>query len=134
MMRILAVDDSTLVRKFIKSTIDLLGYEFVEAVDGKEGLRVVERYDGQIDLIILDKYMPVMDGMEMLKIIKLDSNYKDIPISIVTVEDEKDEIQKAIDLGATNYLIKPFEREELVTKIVEGIGWERVCNQDFSFS
>ena len=132
-MRILTVDDSSLVRLVIKRTIDLLGFEFLEAVDGKDGLRVVDSNNGQIDLIILDRYMPVMDGLEMLKIIKSDENYKHIPISMVTVESEREEIQNAIDYGATNYLIKPFEREDLVGKILEGLGWEKMGEKDFSF-
>lgn len=123
-MRILTVDDSPATRLFIKRAIDLLGYEFLEAANGKEGLDVIQRENGKIDLILLDWHMPVMSGIEMLEVLKADGNYKHIPISMVTVELERDEIQKAFDMGATNYLVKPFSKVNLVSKIMEGLGIE----------
>ena len=136
-MRILAVDDSSSVRKYIKSAIDLLGFEFLEAENGKDGLGVVESYGGEIALIILDKYMPVMGGLALLDAFQSNENYKHykhIPISMVTVEAERGEIQKAVDIGAANYLVKPFEREELFSKIIDAVGMEKIADQDFSFS
>lgn len=121
-MRILSVDDSAATRYFIKKAIDVIGFEFLEAADGKEGLAVVEREKGRIDLILLDRHMPVMDGIEMLAILKSHDAYNHIPISMVTVELERDEIMKALDMGAKNYLIKPFSQETLVGKIMEGLG------------
>jgi two-component system chemotaxis response regulator CheY len=123
-MRILTVDDSQATRLFIKRAIDLLGYEFLEAANGKEGLDVIQRENGKIDLILLDWHMPVMSGIEMLEVLKSDGNYRHIPISMVTVELERDEIQKAFDMGATNYLVKPFSKVNLVSKIMEGLGLE----------
>ena len=102
----------------------MIGFEFLEAADGKEGLEVVEREQGKIDLILLDRHMPVMDGIEMLEALKANDTYKDIPVTMVTVELERDEIQKAIDMGATNYLVKPFSQENLIGKIMEGLNME----------
>lgn len=121
-MRILSVDDSAATRYYIKKAIDVIGFEFLEAADGREGLEVVERERGKIDLILLDRHMPVMDGMEMLAVLKSHKVYKGIPISMVTVELERNEIMKAIDMGAKNYLVKPFSQETLVGKIMEGLG------------
>lgn len=123
-MRILSVDDSTATRHFIKKAIDVIGFEFLEAADGEEGMKVVERENGQIDLILLDRHMPVMDGIEMLQALKSNDAYKNIPVTMVTVELERDEIQKAIDMGAKNYLIKPFSQESLIGKIMEGLEME----------
>lgn len=123
-MRILSVDDSAATRHFIRKAIDVIGFEFLEAADGKEGMEVVERENGQIDLILLDRHMPVMDGLEMLKALKENDAYQDIPVTMVTVELERDEIQKAIDMGAKNYLIKPFSQENLIGKIMEGLEME----------
>lgn len=123
-MRILSVDDSTATRHFIKKAIDVIGFEFLEAADGEEGMKVVERENGQIDLILLDRHMPVMDGIEMLQALKSNDTYKNIPVTMVTVELERDEIQKAIDMGAKNYLIKPFSQESLIGKIMEGLEME----------
>jgi len=123
-MRILSVDDSAATRHFIKKAIDVLGFEFLEAGDGKEGLEVLERENGNIDLILLDRHMPVMDGMEMLETLKANDRFKEIPVTMVTVELERDEIQKAISKGARNYLIKPFSQENLIGKIMECLGME----------
>jgi len=120
-MRILSVDDSAATRQFIRKAIEVIGYEFLEAADGKEGMEVVERENGRIDLILLDRHMPVMDGLEMLEELKANETYKNIPVTMVTVELERDEIQKAIDMGAKNYLIKPFSQENLIGKIMEGL-------------
>lgn len=123
-MRILSVDDSAATRHFIKKAIDVLDFEFLEAADGKEGLEVLRRENGNIDLILLDHHMPNMDGMEMLDALKASDKYKNIPVTMVTVETERDEIHKAIEKGARNYLVKPFSQEKLIGKIMEGLNIE----------
>ena len=120
-MRILSVDDSAATRHFIKKAIDVLGFEFLEAGNGKQGLEVLQREDGKVDLILLDRHMPEMDGMEMLEALKASEQFKDIPVTMVTVELERDEIHKAISRGARNYLIKPFSQENLIGKIMESL-------------
>lgn len=123
-MRILSVDDSAATRHFIKKAIDVLGFEFLEAADGRQGLEVLARENGQVDLILLDRHMPVMDGMEMLEALKASDRYRNIPVTMVTVELERDEIHKAISKGAKNYLIKPFSQENLIGKIMESLHLE----------
>lgn len=123
-MRILSVDDSAATRHFIKKAIDVLGFEFLEAGDGRQGLEVLERENGQVDLILLDRHMPEMDGMEMLETLKANSQFKHIPVTMVTVELERDEIHKALEKGAKNYLIKPFSQENLIGKIMESLNIE----------
>jgi two-component system chemotaxis response regulator CheY len=120
-MRILSVDDSAATRLFIKKAIDVLGYDFLEAEDGRRGLEVLEKENGMIDLILLDRHMPEMDGMEMLEAVKSNEHYKDIPVTMVTVEIERDEIHRALEKGAKNYLIKPFTQEHLIGKIMESL-------------
>jgi two-component system chemotaxis response regulator CheY len=99
----------------------VLGFEFLEAADGKQGMEILDRENGRIDLILLDRHMPVMDGMEMLEALKGSDRFKDIPVTMVTVELERDEIHKAISKGAKNYLIKPFSQENLIGKIMESL-------------
>lgn len=120
-MRILSVDDSAATRHFIKKAIDVLGFEFLEAGDGRQGLEILQRENGQVDLILLDRHMPEMDGMEMLDALKTNDMFKDIPVTMVTVELERDEIHKALEKGAKNYLIKPFSQENLIGKIMESL-------------
>lgn len=123
-MRIMSIDDSEATRKFIKGAVDILGFEFLEAADGREGLKVLEKEKGNVDLILLDWKMPVMDGMEMLEILKSSDHFKDIPVTMVSTESERDKVIEAIDKGAKNYLIKPFSHEVLVGKIMEALGIE----------
>jgi len=118
-MRILSVDDSKATRQFIRRAIDVLGFEFVEAGDGKEGIKILERQKGDIDLILLDLNMPIMGGMEMLEILKSSDLFKGIPVTVVSTEHERGKIFEAIGKGAKNYLIKPFTQEELIGKIME---------------
>ena len=85
-MRILSVDDSAVARRFIKDAVDVLGFEFLEAENGKEGLEVLEKENGKVDLILLDWNMPEMDGMEMLREMKADDRFREIPVTMVTTE------------------------------------------------
>lgn len=121
-MRIMSVDDSRATRQYIKGAIDLLGFEFLEAADGKEGLELLEKENGNVDLILLDWNMPVMDGMEMLKRLQSNDLFRKIPITVVTTEHDQKRIVEAIEKGAKNYLIKPFSQEDLIGKIMECLG------------
>ena len=121
-MRILSVDDSMLVRLYVRKAAEVLGYEFLEAVDGREALDVLAREEGKIDLILLDWHMPEMDGMDLLKTLKKDERYKAIPVTMVTAEVERDNILEAIEAGAKNYVMKPFTQEKLIGKILESLG------------
>ena len=121
-MRIMSVDDSEATREFIRAAVDVLGFEFLEAADGQEGLEVLEREKGSVDLILLDWYMPIMDGIEMLEELKSNDLFRNIPVTMVTTEDERHKVVEAIDKGAKNYLMKPFSQEDLIGKIMESLG------------
>jgi two-component system chemotaxis response regulator CheY len=121
-MRILSVDDTLTAREFIRVVIDIMGHEFLEAADGREGLNVLERERGNIDLVLLDWNMPVMDGLEMLKKMKVDKRFAAIPVTMVTTEIERPKVIEAIGAGAKNYVMKPFTQEELVEKIMDALG------------
>ena len=121
-MKILSVDDSAATRQFIKRAIDVLGFEFLEAEDGRVAFDVLQGSNVLPDLILLDWHMPVMNGMEFLVALKQNERYKQIPVTMVTTELERDHIVDAIDKGALNYLVKPFLQEELIAKIMDGLG------------
>jgi two-component system chemotaxis response regulator CheY len=123
-MKILSVDDSKATRQYIKRAIDVLGFEFIEAADGKEGLAILEKEEGNIDLILLDWKMPVMDGMEMLEILKSSDLFKGIPVTFVSTEQERQKVSEAVSKGAKNYLIKPFSQEDLIGKIMDSLGMD----------
>ena len=121
-MKIMSVDDSKSTRQFVKNAVDVLGFEFCEARDGKEALELLRKDDGKVDLILLDWNMPVMNGIEMLAELKSDSDLKDIPVTMVTTEIERHKVVEAIGKGAKNYVMKPFSQEDLIAKIMESLG------------
>ena len=122
--RILSVDDSNATRQFIKRAVDVLGFDFFEAADGREALAILEVEGGRIDLILLDWNMPVMDGIEMLDVLKSSVDLKDIPVTFVSNEQERNKISEALGKGAKNFLIKPFSQEVLIGKILESLEME----------
>ena len=120
-MKILTVDDSRMIRMIIKNTIKSLGFEVVEAANADIALEVIEE-NQDVNLILLDWNMPGMNGYELLKILKKDDRFKNIPVMMVTTEGERRNVVKAIQAGAENYLTKPFTPEDLSTKVVECLG------------
>lgn len=115
--KILFVDDSPVIKKIIQRTVESAGFEFLGASDGKEGLLVLSKEYSDIKLILSDWNMPVMNGYEFLKEAKKNSKFKQIPVIMITTESEKSNINKAIQAGAANYLLKPFNPEDLLLKI-----------------
>lgn len=116
--KILSVDDSAIIRKIIKSTVEVLRYELLEASDGEEAISILNT-EKNVRLILLDWNMPGMNGYDFLKIAKNHIVFKSIPIMMVTTESEKENIIKAVQAGVSNYLIKPFSTEELMKKIMQ---------------
>jgi len=120
--KVLSIDDSSTTRKISKKPVEALGYEFLEATDGKNGLEVLEKNVNDVCLILLDWNMPGMNGIEFLEQIKLKSQYTLIPIIMVTTEAEKTNVVKALKYGVKNYILKPFTTEELTLKMKQCLG------------
>jgi two-component system chemotaxis response regulator CheY len=120
-MKILSVDDSKTMRQIIRNTVEVLGHDFLEAENGKRALDVLKTA-GTVDMILLDWNMPEMDGITLLKTLKADPNYRDIPVTMVTTESERVRVIDAIKSGAKNYVTKPFTQEQLIAKIQESLG------------
>jgi two-component system chemotaxis response regulator CheY len=119
-MKILLVDDSSTMRRIQKNTLASLGYtDVLEAEDGADALEKL-RQSPDVQLTLMDWNMPNMTGIECLKAIKSNPATKNIPVMMVTSEAEKTKIVEAIQSGACNYLVKPFEAAALKEKI-EGI-------------
>ncbi|MFV7236876.1 response regulator [Flavobacterium sp. ZB4R12] len=109
---ILIIDDEIQIRKLLEIALDSNGYKTVFAVNGKEGISLAANH--QPDLIILDLGLPDEDGQIVLK--RLREWYKK-PILILTVKNTEEEIVKALDNGANDYLAKPFRTQELLARI-----------------
>lgn len=121
-MKILSVDDSRTMRQIIRNTVEVLGYDFLEAENGIKALEVLEQQGGDVSMIMLDWNMPEMDGFTFLKTIKANDRFKTIPVTMVTTESERTKVIEAIKAGAKNYVTKPFTQEILVAKIQESLG------------
>ncbi len=113
---ILVVDDMSTMRRVIKSILNQLGYSNIEeAENGKDALSKLS--SGHYDFILTDWNMPEMDGLELVKTIRQDSNLKDLPILMVTAEAKKENVLEALKAGVSNYIVKPFTAEILKEKI-----------------
>jgi two-component system chemotaxis response regulator CheY len=121
-MKMLIIDDSSTMRKIIKSTAEMLEMESLEAQDGLEALDVLSESYKEVDIILLDWNMPAMNGYDVLVTLKEDARYKDIPVMMVTTEGQQSSIIAAVRAGADNYLVKPFNAGELESKIHECLG------------
>lgn len=114
-MRALIVDDSRFVRDYLRGLLEERGVDCDEAADGQAGLDRL-RNDGPFDLALVDWNMPVMGGLDMLKNLRQEG-YADLKVMMVTTEADNDFILKALDAGADEYLMKPFDEEALQEKL-----------------
>jgi two-component system chemotaxis response regulator CheY len=114
-MRALIVDDSRFVRGFLRGMLEERGIACDEAADGRAGLELL-RGDLSYDLALVDWNMPVMDGLEMLRQMRADG-FMDLKVMMVTTEAENDYIVRALEAGADEYLMKPFDGEALNEKL-----------------
>jgi two-component system chemotaxis response regulator CheY len=115
MAAILTVDDSASIRQTIKIALSGEGYGVSEAVDGADGIRKAQA--GAFDLIITDLNMPIMDGLSMIRELRKTPAHAGIPILFLTTESDAEMKAKAKAAGATGWLTKPFDPDQLV-KIV----------------
>lgn len=114
-MRALIVDDSRFVRGYLRGMLEEKGIECEEAADGQAGLEQLKQ--GQsFDLALVDWNMPVMSGLEMLTELRA-KGYGGMKVMMVTTEAENAYILRALDAGADEYLMKPFDDEALTEKL-----------------
>ena len=108
---LLIVDDSESIRELLSSNLTDAGYRVVKAVDGQDGL---DKLNPSIKLIIADVNMPVMDGITMIKNIRNKTDYKHLPIVMLTTESLLEKKNAAREAGATAWIVKPFDEIKLI--------------------
>jgi len=113
---VLAVDDDMINLKLLKSMLKKSGRvaEVVEAKNGSDAIGVLKSRD-DIDLILLDIIMPIMGGIEMLKVVRADDNLRQLPIIVLTTDETKK--SEALEFGANGFLMKPIRSEDLINKM-----------------
>mgnify|MGYP004703775039 CR=1 FL=1 len=116
-MKLIAADDSRLVRGIIEKTVASIGYQTMPADNGREALNILETDGQDIKLVLLDWNMPVLNGIDVIKSMRGDERFKSIPVLMVSTETEDDKIKEALSAGAQGYLAKPFTPNQLIEAI-----------------
>ncbi|MCX8004519.1 MAG: response regulator [Burkholderiaceae bacterium] len=120
MASILAVDDSASMRQMVSFTLKSAGYQVIEAADGVEALEKAEKHP--VDLVLTDQNMPRMDGITLVKSLRVKEAYAQVPILILTTESSAEMKAKGKAAGATGWLVKPFDPNKLLEVIRKVIG------------
>jgi two-component system chemotaxis response regulator CheY len=116
-MKVIVADDSRMIRNIIDKTISSIGCEAIHATNGKEVLDLLGSRSDEVELILLDWNMPVLNGIDAVKSMQNNSQYRNIPVLMISTESEEDRIAEVINAGAWGYLSKPFTPEKLITMI-----------------
>jgi len=115
-MKVLVVDDFSTMRRIVKNLLRDLGFtNLQEADDGSTALPMLQ--NGDFDFVVTDWNMPGMQGIDLLKAIRADSNLAHIPVLLITAEAKKEQIIMAAQAGVNGYIVKPFTAGTLKTKI-----------------
>ncbi|MBB6253375.1 response regulator [Nitrospirillum iridis] len=117
---VLSVDDSPSVRQMVKLTLAGAGYNVLQAGDGAEGLAKAK--DTAVDLVVTDLNMPVMDGLDLIRALRQLPDYRGVPILFLTTESDTGLKQAAKAAGATGWITKPFQQEQLVAVVRKVLG------------
>ncbi len=112
MIKILTVDDETRIRELIRQYVEFEGYECLEAENGKQAYELAKQES--VDLILMDVMMPVCDGITALREIRA---FSDVPVILLTAKGEEYDKIFGFDLGADDYVVKPFSPKELMSRV-----------------
>jgi len=115
-IKVLVVDDMSTMRRIVKNVLKQIGFsDMVEAKSGQDALNKLRAND--IGLIVSAWNMPVMQGIELLRVVRADAEMKHLPFLMVTAEAQKENIIEAVQAGVSNYVVKPFTTEVLQGKL-----------------
>jgi len=120
MATILTVDDTASMRQMISFTLNSVGHEVLQAADGREALSILQ--NKKVDLVITDVNMPNMDGITFVKSLRELIDYKFTPILMLTTESQDAKRQQGKTVGATGWIVKPFNPEQLLNVVKKVLG------------
>jgi DNA-binding response OmpR family regulator len=113
--KVLVAEDEPDIRRLITYSLQFAGYTVIQAVNGEEAIEQAEKE--QPDLILLDVRMPKMNGYEACEVLKAQDSTKDIPIAFLSARGQETEIKHGLELGAEEYILKPFAPDELYKRV-----------------
>jgi len=116
-MRALVIDDSRAMRSILKGILTSLDFEVIEAADGRQAIEILTE-DKTFDIALVDWNLPVMNGLEIVTEIRKDSSHSGMRLLMVTTETEIERVTQALQAGADEYIMKPFDRNMLLNKLV----------------
>ncbi|CAO3360383.1 response regulator [Azospirillum melinis] len=117
---ILAVDDSASMRQMVKLTLSSAGYQVVEAADGRDAL--VKAKSGSFNLVLTDLNMPNMDGLTLIRELRTLPAYRGVPMVFLTTESDAGKKAEAKAAGATAWIVKPFQQDQLLSVVRKIVG------------
>lgn len=117
MPKAMVVDDSRAMRMVLSRTLTESGFAVVQAADGKQGLETLAREGAAIRLVLVDWNMPEMDGLQFVKSVRSQAEFSDVRIMMVTTETEIEQMARALEAGADEYIMKPFTPEAIQDKL-----------------
>lgn len=114
--KVLVVEDSPTMRQLIVFALKRIrGFQIVEANDGVDGLKKLSAQ--KFDLILTDINMPIMDGLKLVSMVRNDPNYKETPIIVITTEGATEDRERALALGANEYITKPIQTMQILETV-----------------
>jgi DNA-binding response OmpR family regulator len=117
---ILVADDEEDLRELVSYRLSRSGYEVVEAVDGQEAFELAT--ERTPDLMVLDVMMPRLDGYELTRRVREEDSLRSVPVILLTARSQESDVSRGFDVGADDYLKKPFNPDELVARVRAVLG------------
>src|SRR3990172_5186995 len=115
-MSVLVIDDSRAMRAVLGQILRQMGYEVVEAANGREAIDRLNAV-GKPQFVLVDWNMPEMNGLDFIRAVRDETQHRDLPIMMVTTETETSQVVKALAAGANEYVMKPFTKEIIQEKL-----------------
>ena len=114
-LTVLVIDDDPVILELLRVNFEIEGFDVICATDGEEGLRRAQA--DHPDVVISDIMMPRRDGLQVLSDLKGDPDTEDLPVILLSAKAQKSEVQHGLDMGADDYITKPFDPLELIDRL-----------------
>ena len=118
---VLVVDDSSTVRKFVSVSLEMQGFSVTTACDGMDALEKLPTQ--KFDLVITDLNMPNMDGFELIRALRDNNEYRELPVIILTSLSDEVSKENGARLGVSSYVVKPFSLEKIQYEVAKYVSW-----------